>query len=75
MNQIVETIKVLSLPIITVLWYHYWVWRMSKDTGLSYWTCARSLWEYANGDKDAVKKLRWVKEILKEGDAKDAVDE
>ena len=70
MNHIVEIVKLFSLPIVIVLWYHYWVWRMSKDTGLSYWTCARSLWEYANGDKDAVKKLRWVKEIHTEEEKK-----
>ena len=72
MNHMVEIVKLLSLPIVIVLWYHYWVWCMSKDTGLSYWTCARSLWEYANGEKYAVKKLRWVKEIHIEEEKKDA---
>jgi len=56
-------VQVLIGPVVIVLWYHYWIWRMSKDTKLSYWTCARSLFGYATGDKDAVKKLRWVKNV------------
>ena len=39
----------------------------SRDSGLDYWTCARSLWEYANGDKNAVKKIRWLRNLKRDG--------
>lgn len=74
MDLWIETFKILVLPLVMILWYHYWIWKMSKKIGLPYWTCARSLWEYGNtNDPIAVKKLRWLQNIQKPEDQKDEV--
>lgn len=56
---------ILLFPLILIAWWLYWPYKVSKEEGLPYITCLRSLLSYAMGEKYATKMLVWIK-LMKE---------
>lgn len=63
----------IAIAGIILFWFsflgfcHVLITWVAKESDLDYWTCARSLWGYVKGDPNAVKKLRWVKNLKRDG--------